>query len=68
MLLAEILCILLFCGTLTNTLLLKLYCFCSLVAGDVAGKYDQLFKRVRTVNKKAGPFEVRGGSGAATDL
>ena len=28
------------------------------MTGDVAGKYDQLFNRVRNVNKKAGPFEV----------
>ncbi|XP_072022054.1 CWF19-like protein 1 [Amphiura filiformis] len=29
-----------------------------LVTGDVAGKFDQLFNRVRNVNKKAGPFEM----------
>jgi len=29
-----------------------------LVAGDVEGNITQLFKRVETVNKKAGPFEM----------
>ncbi|XP_033102373.1 CWF19-like protein 1 [Anneissia japonica] len=29
-----------------------------LVSGDVEGNFDQLFKRVEKVNKKAGPFEA----------
>lgn len=28
-----------------------------LVCGDVEGKFDQLFKRVETINKKSGPFD-----------
>ena len=29
-----------------------------LVAGDVKGQFHQLFSRVSTVNKKAGPFDM----------
>ncbi|CAG0916211.1 unnamed protein product [Notodromas monacha] len=29
-----------------------------LIAGDVGGNYDKLLKRVNTVNKKAGPFDM----------
>lgn len=29
-----------------------------LVVGDVEGQYDVLFNRVRTINKKSGPFDM----------
>ena len=32
--------------------------FSSLVCGDVCGQFNQLFKRVNSVNQKAGPFEL----------
>lgn len=31
---------------------------CRLTCGDVCGQFDQLFKRVTSVNKKAGPFDL----------
>ena len=31
---------------------------CSLVVGDVAGNFKQLFTRIESILKKSGPFEV----------
>ena len=28
------------------------------MAGDVRGQFKQLFQRVESINKKAGPFEI----------
>jgi hypothetical protein len=32
---------------------------CSLACGDVEGKFDVLFSRVRAIQKKSGNFDVR---------
>jgi len=33
-------------------------CMCSLVCGDVRGRFAQLFTRVSNIQKKAGQFDV----------
>ena len=37
---------------------LKIFFANRLVAGDVEGNFDALFKRVETISKKSGPFDM----------
>ena len=34
------------------------FLFCSLVSGDVEGRFDQLFSRINSIQKKSGTFDV----------